>query len=416
MPHIAETTGYELRFAQAIDALAMDLPQVIAQREAIERGGQALIEAFAVDPDFFDSKVHTLFFASLGQRYANLEDGRDELTTDAYVKEKEFIGCATAMLVLDKSGDYKSFKSLLDSDELVDAATKENVFNHFTNRQVTEELRRAIGEGLLDEVKARMGITSENEDPYEVRVLNIGQNLALQGMSPTRPKGSGDSNEAHYEEIAADYEKYEAGLEANTEAFRKSIGLHSEVPPAWVTTVGGKRTLCVPLPVIEKILYRDQLPAAEYSESDRQRDIGVLEHEYVHTQGGLNLDHEIYYGIALEERRAEFFAGDRTGYDDIKAFFMDLAGVTALNIYKAFPKHPKGGDIENFYVAIAQDLDLQATLQLALVAPESYIKDGGDLQQTVNSYLGGTDALVKRLYEQLTADPIKEQRVAEQLG
>ena len=64
-----------------------------------------------------------------------------------------------------------------------------SVYERFTNQEVTRDLKQAIADGLLDGVKARMGITPEVEEPYEVRVLNVTSErtsyMATDGIKPS---------------------------------------------------------------------------------------------------------------------------------------------------------------------------------------------------------------------------------------
>jgi hypothetical protein len=391
------------RFSEIVNDIASDVPEVAERQDAIVEYGQELVEEFGIDKTLFTDKAHAFFFVALADRYSQLETRRAEMTVSEYAKHKEFVADAVMMLARDKSEYYDSVKDLLGVREGLTEHDVKEVHDRFTNRQVTEELREAIDkEGLLDAVKQRLGVTPDNEDPYELRVLNVATDQIAIGM---RPLSSEDLK---------DYEAYIGGLRDNTEEFSIALG-GREIGVAWNVTLDGVRYLNVPLPIAEKLLYTSEQRGPEHTNRIRERDFGVLEHEYTHTQGGLNLDSRTYYGIEIEEVRAEQFSDNKNGYEDAKGFIDDLAVAANFNI-RGLLNSPKGGFPGEFYTALATKIGLQETLEFALTIPGTY--KGGDpenLQTHTSNYVGDPDSLIQRVYEKSITDPDKAQEIQDRI-
>jgi hypothetical protein len=159
----------------------------------------------------------------------------------------------------------------------------------------------------------------------------------------------------------------------------------------------------MPLPFVEKILYQDQERAKYYDESSFNRDFAIFEHEYTHTQGGLNLDASISFGMSLEERRAEFFSGDKNGYQDIKGSLMDISAISGIKFIDDMENKIKGGSAAELYTNIAEQIGLDSMLELIIVPPKAYISESRPLQAEAANYLGGLDGVTERIYNRLIA-------------
>ncbi|MEK7153095.1 MAG: hypothetical protein AAB834_04050, partial [Patescibacteria group bacterium] len=298
----AQQAESEAALNRQLDSLSIQIPEIEENRSCIAVGGHELLEGLQISPELFLDDAHTLFFAALAQRNAALERERESMTIDAYTGEKEFIFGAAMMLALNRSGLFDQFRTIINQEDIYTEEQLEAAYDRYTNVQITVELQQAIDDGLLDEVKRRMGITADNEDPYVLHVLNIGDSRTFYGMAP---------------DVSNELLAYKAGLAAKTKEFMAATGAES-VPRAWVIRLKGRNHLNITLPNAEKILYPEEARSASYDSEQRRLDIATLEHEFAHTQGGLGLDAHIYYGVALEERRAELMAGDKMGYNDAK--------------------------------------------------------------------------------------------------
>lgn len=390
---------------QSLEQAGQRVPEIAANRPEIEQGCAELEEAFGVSPEFYEDEAKVMFFAALGQRSNQLEAAKEDMTVSQYAAHKEFIFNATAMLVGKQGAHYDEYKYLLNKEaDNSDETALLSVYNKYKNKQVSAELEQAIAGGMLDDVKKRLGITPDNEDPYELMVLNLSDNYNLHGMMPTVPEGLGDKPYGdpawlEYNDDQQAYNQYAADMLTNAAQFQRDLGTEGRIPGAWVTTLNGRRYLNVPLPVAEKLLYPEETRSDYYKDYDRRNDLAVLEHEYTHTQGGLAIDNNVNYGINFEERRAEAFSEDHLGYMDIKYELIDIKLVSGFNAKETLLSRPKGGTQAEFYGDLMNTVGLQEGLEISLRPPATYVEDVRPLQKSVAEYLGPMDAVVERLHE-----------------
>ena len=408
----AEPTPGEVAFSASLAGLAEDVSEIAESTTAIEHHGRELVRTLDIAPELFDNRANTLFLSALSQRSARLEEHKDTIPDDAYTAEKTFIFDAAVLLAGRRSGHYEDLKDLISREDTVSEAALAGVYSRFTNKQVTADLQKAIDNGLFAEVRQRLGIAGkEDEDPYVLHVLNVGTKDVLHGMNPASNiiGLTGDALREELSDVKA-YEGYAAGLAANTKDFLQQTG-RTELAMAWAIELDGVRHLCVALPTAEKLLYTDQRRSSHYRPEDHEREQAILEHEYAHTQGeSLIPDHNIYYGISFEEVRAEQMSGNKHGYEDAKGFvYIDLQLMTSVDYKATITGSPRGGSASKFYVALAQRIGLQQTLEVALVVPEKYLEDTRPMQQQVNAYLGGYNGVLKRMYE--TASPSRQAQI-----
>lgn len=418
----AEVVHHDIGFQPVVAQLSHEIPEVAAHQEGIVARGEELIDEFGLKPEFLEDGAHALFFSAIAQRYDDLEQRKDTLSVDEYTREKEFIADATVLLALGSSEYYDEMKPLIDTNNKHETEYEEVVYDKFTNVPVSKELARAIHEtDLLAGVKGRLGVTAENEDPFEVRVMNISDETTLGGMHPSMPKALENEpyNSKGWRDFEADteaFKEYAEGLQAGAKQFREALDFQGRIPGAWVADVKGVKTLVISLPFAEKILYKDETRASYYSEDDWDRDFAVLEHEYTHTQGGLNLGGNVFYGVAAEEKRAERFSRDRNGYGDIKGADLDLHIVAGIDTATFMDSETKGGTAESFFTMIAKEVGLQTALEMALTVPSAYVEDEArPLQAHVARHLGGPDELTKRIYHKVLQDPASRAAMDERM-
>jgi len=362
-----------------------DLKEVESNLESIVAAAHELVRRHQIQAEFFADKAQTLLFIALAHRLSEIQ----HLPQEQRQQDETFINSATILLTLKKSGHFDELRESIGSQYIIPEETEVAVYEKFTNHQLTAELMQAIEKGMLDQVKQRLGITVDNESPYELKVLSIGDEFSAHGMQPhVSQEMSEDYNHPDWPETNINFDLYKEwikGLEKRKEDFGAAIGRPGDVPLAWITHLGNRQFLCLPQPFAEKLLHPDQQRAKYYEDADRQRDFAILEHEYVHTQNGLPLNGQIFFGMALEERRAELFSGDRQGYGDIKAFFSDLEVINGFNI-KEFLVNTKTKEPAEVYRDLAATIGLQATLELSLITPKAYVSETRPLQEAIAVY------------------------------
>ncbi len=412
----AQMSPAEQAFYNSLDTVAGMVPEINVDRVEIESGGRQLIEEFDIDQSLFEGETETLLFGAIAQRSAQLEANKNSMTDDEYRDEKTFIADSTMLLALDKSGLYPQVAESIRTDPELSDRQIASVYDKYTNHQVSAELTEAVKSGvLLKDVKERMHITDDDEDPYDVRVLNIANGKSLFGMNPTIDYGSLTPRTKEWDDAMStteDFKKYQAELMDNEEAMKAELGETIPFAQAWVEVVGGRKQLCLPLPMAEKLLYKDEARTSLYTEKAQEADLAILEHEYVHTQKNVNVGNSVFLGVTLEELRAEHFSGNKQGYYGIKNASTDLKLITGLSTSETLEDAAASGDPFTTYSTFANTIGLQRTLEYALLPPSEYIHDARPMQKGVNEYLGGHNAFTQRLYDAEAADPEKREAMS----
>ncbi len=395
--------------SEKYSAKLLELSGVIPEIEArpeIAEAGKHLIEEYGLEPTLFDDEGRMIVFTSLATRLSDLEAG-GSLDGDA---EKVFIENTLALLAHEHSEFFASSSDELRSDTgEYDDATRKLIYERYTDTRLSVELQNAIKNGLLSEVKAKLKISSENEDAYTIKVLSIGSQMQTNGLDAPRPDyDSLDYKKAEDRQIAEEasiayneVSAWKTKLEERGKAFARELGKDDLFADAWVTTIEGVQNLCISSALAEKLLDPKLTESSKsYNEGDAARDRATLEHEYTHTQGGINLDNEVYFGINIEELRAESFSGNKLGYQDIKSFSRDYEVITGQNITEELVSRAKGGSKTEIYGAIANQVGLREVVGVLLASPAAYIENqSNNIARSTHEYLGGYDGILKSLME-----------------
>ena len=405
-----QTTDLNEKLKASLDNIALKIPEIAENREIIEKGGQALIEDFNLMPEFFDDEAHSMYFAALAQRNGDLISAIESDTTrDSLAKEKEFIHDAMALVALDKSKNYDQFANLVDSTEETSDEYDRMVYEKYTNQEATDKIKALVDGGLLDAVKSRLGVTPENESHYDIKVLNVGNDYARSEMVPQQPGLFGGDKEVSYNDF----------LKAANQSFlaESKMGA-SDVPLAWKQEIDGVKTLVLPLPVAEMI--SDPEGKIKGDKEQREQTLkelqSIIEHEYVHTQGGLTLDEKSLIGITLEEIRAEEYSGNGQGYQECKIAAMYINVATAFDVIGQMKQSAKGGDCATMFAEISNKLGLQPALELNLSLPTAYLNGDSQIRAAINEHLGGLNGFVARLCENDRFKARSDLRFAEYAG
>jgi hypothetical protein len=392
-------------FTTQLDRLVGGTPELGERREQIERSAREIIEKYEIKPELFADEGRALVFGALADRWAESSNATD------VVGEEQFLSDA---LVLLGHGYSDTLGSLYDatnpSKNGPSEAEQLKAYDRFTDHQLSADLRRAVDAGLLGEVKGRLGITHENEDPFEIRVLSIGDATGTYGLAAPRFPDDLPENrdeklllmKTHSDDVEA-VKEWRKGLEKRGQELATALGEEGLFATAWITEVEGKTLLCLPAPVAEKLLDSRLTDGnAYYSDIDRDRDIASFEHEYTHTQGGVNANSEVSIGMNLEELRAEHFSGNKLGYQEVKGFFNDIAEITGKPIKDDFDGRIKGGTSAEIYAELASQVGLSSMLEVVMIPPANYLRDqSNEYIRRVDSYLGRFDGTQQRIYEKL---------------
>lgn len=394
------------QFNHAFEVAQQAVPELQLNHEATQQAGAEIINTFGVRAELFKDPARSLVFSCIADRWSKIADKEP----DRQEAERDFLSDATALLAHEYADNLQDAHDAIAEKSGRDEADILRAYDKYTDQQLTEELNGRIKNGLLDSVKQRLGVTAENEDQYEVRVLSInGHDGNYMGLSDEQidwdnvPKDWNETQKIIDEHnitknITDDHWKR---LADRAEEFAKAIGSEGLFAPAWVTRLEGKTLLCLPQPVAEKILDQSLTENTPwYSQDDWERDFAFIEHEYTHTQGGFNLDHGVQYGINIEEVRAEFYSGNKQGYHDVKGLFQDISLVTGENMRNGFDGLEKGGTAAEMYASIAKAVGVDNTLDVLLAVPLNYAKDQTNpyIGAAIN-HIGGYDGIIQRLID-----------------
>lgn len=413
--------------------LATQYPKVEGlQDEETIAAARELTDFFEVKPSFFEgeeAQARTLILSSYAKRYADID--KDD-PSPANVAEKTHVANGVFILVkehTDKFGDLKKTLAQEAGHDRTDGNAAE-VIDKFTQPELTRDMSEKIErEGMLQGVRGRLGITDSNEDPFELHVLSITDGSDTYGIGQKYPEEGWPTSEdwrsdpeaarrqsRHMDDVAGAGREWENGLKAKTEKFMLEYGSNA-IPGAFMTDSAGRRFLSVSAPYAEKITYNDDQENrfSHYSEDDYAREFAILEHEYTHTQGGLSTE-GVFFGINMEERRAEYFSGDKQGYQDIKAFFSDLRIATGFDITEYFDNHVKGGTREDIYAEVASVVGLDMLVEVLTAVPKTYLQDqSSQVNRDVVGHLGSYEGVIGRLKQRAEADPTEAKAMAERL-
>lgn len=406
-------------FSSFLDKSSEVVPEIGENRELLETTGKELIDKYQIGEEFFGDDGRALTFTAIANRWATVERPY----------EKVFLEDALTLLAAEHSAPLKEINDWVVAHESdtknYDEETAMTVYDRYTHNELTEKMRAAVNNDLLADVKESLGVTADNEDPFDLRVLSIGTEYTRNGIRPPAfpdrdsLKGSDEDKEAQNNAASAqhaDFTRWSKGLDRRTEEFKQAIG-QKEVAPAWINRFEKHGTvLCIPMTTAEKLLSPEITENDRYyTETDRAREIATLKHEYTHTQGGLTLNNGISFGIGLEEIRAEYFSGNKMGYQDAKAFDLSLGMITGKSSPFYFKEKIKGGDPFSVYGELASRIGLNRLLEVIMVRPNNYDADQSNLlQANIAEHLGGYDAVLNRLREDQIAAG-KEAEVEERI-
>lgn len=393
-------------YTEQLNQLSVTLPEVAEKREAIESASAEIISQCGIQPSLFENPARSVVFTGIASRWAE----NTQQTGDEARREHGFLMDTLTLLAYEHSDMLGAFTSELE-DKPMPVDRKLAVYDKYTDPRLSAEITQAIDSGLLDDVKQRMGITADNEDPYEVRVLSIDSNGdTAYGLSAPDYQMPVDVTPENRDEWLKDFQEqqlvhkqvqdYKEGLEQRAKTFAAELG-GELFAPGWVTRVGDKTLLCITMPLAEKILDKSLTEhSTMYDDDEHARDIAFLKHEYVHTQGRLDVDKHGVLGINLEERRAEHFSGDKHGYTDVKSLLKDVKIASGLDVLDMYDKRPKGGSAEEVYADVAQQIGLANMVELLVAAPRNYLtKQGNRFLSHAMETLGDYDGVVGRILE-----------------
>lgn len=379
-------------FKDYLDHLSTVVAEVAVESERIARGASLLIETFGVTPEFFEDSNRSTIFASLALSAAKVQEaaGRHE-DPHELSRKQGFIANATFLLTRKYTTRYQDLSA--DHEAQVNAGrskvTKAS-WDKFEQPELSAALSSYIDRhGILDRLKARFG--SDGMLP-QYHVLSIGQqpsfhfDLKKNGISWPEAKA------------------WDNGIAARTQTVAKTIpdGELLSKSSGFAVTFDGQTHVYLPAPAAELLMAEERgiVPNQYMIDTDRaERTKGTIRHEFTHTKGSVLVSNE--FGRSLEERRAEYFAGDSGEYFEVKGFFRQLQLLHGDFIGDLFEQalDSKHTDTPvNIYELIGKHFGMEEVAEIAASQPNAYVNHTkSSFTKNMLASLGGYAAIIERI-------------------
>jgi hypothetical protein len=378
-------------FRDQLEVLEGEFPEIAGHAGEIALRGDSLIIDHGFKESFFTDPARALVFSALTLRHIEHRRSREKP-----LAEKRLINESLKLLVASHNES---------EDLLKEQSSLMSVYDDFTHPELTALMRGFVEEGGLDKVKRRLRVSPGNEDPYDLRVLAYSTLGGASGLLPARNFWDDDKDIEENQRILRQLKdvrevvnEYHRGLTKKQKEFTERTGEDVSSSAGFVVTVGGKRLLCLPMPLAEKILYPELTQYSDYDTWDYRFDYAVLSHEYTHTQGRADLfPNVISFGIGLEERRADFFSGIPT-YVDMFGLHTDLHLATGWDVRDLFRSNPKGGTPYEIYGDFALRFGLKNLVDLLGIIPDSYRRRHKRLS-VISDIIGPVDQFIGDLLD-----------------
>lgn len=380
-----------------IEDLKEQIPEIETEQGRIVRGGAELISRFQVRPEFFQAVDRSLIFFSLALNNARQQElvaaGRNVAVPG---EQREFIGNATFLLTrrfADAHPELVALHERQTKDGPEGERANLRTVEKYQQPELTAQLRSYVQEeGVLDEIQKRLGLEQKGEEVAPIHVLSIGQ--TTQGFFETQI-----SNEVGEAEFAA----WLVGIGRRTEDFASSVprGELAAKANAYTFEAAGHHHICLPQLAAELVLAERNglnLKASEAVRTARQWVLASIGHEYVHARYPVEVEDE--FGLSLEERRAEWFSGDKGEYFEVKRFFRHLQilyGRDIGDMLNQIIADRKYGQETSIYSLLANEYGLGKVAEIAGAQPNGYVKHAeSTFARDMTKALGGFDRLIVR--------------------
>lgn len=388
---------------EAIADLGTEVPEINSDYELISVMANSLVESYSIDPEFFKDKTKTLLFSALAQRLGQVR-AQPDMPGEQRIHEELFINNALILLLRDHTPLAQNHKLDIDKSSDISEESVLHIYDRYTNHQLTAELEQAVAAGLFGDLAQRLGVLPDTQDAFGLRVMSLGTDTMTHGLIPPMTSEMElDWQDPGWDDTAL-AQNYIKDLSQRAQQFSAEVKQEiNEGHIAWRLRLGNRQFMCIPQPIAEKILHTDQKRADYYEANNmREGELAAIKHEYVHTQRDISADEDGFFGLSMEERRAEYFSGDRLGYKDVKGFFDDVNVLTGFNFTDFLEQHRQATK-EETYIDLANTFDLQTLLEMSLIVPRPYLSDNRSLQKQANQHLGGYDAVLARIYKKQVA-------------
>jgi len=387
-----------------IDSQASESAEIAAHTEEIKAGAAALIETFQVKPEFFDEPKRSTIFMSLAYMLHNtqLTSQQPEPDQAEIDRRNRFINGAT--LLLTRKFTHTNTEVIAEHERLATAGRSPHETQHILRRHEHRELTSALNEYVQrHETFAPIDNRLEGADrePFELHVLSMG----------TVPLFDSTDNGIEIGELL-DWQK---GLQRRSDELRVSMpdGDLLVRAAAFANEADGVRHIYMPMGSAEMVLARERgIVLSKYAGNAVAAIIKTLQHERAHTYSDILCEQE--FGVALEERWAEYLSGDYGGalgsnrssntvgsYGEIKQLFNSigvLTGHETTDMLEKIIEDKRARRATNPYRLLADSYGLESVAEIAAAHPDAYIDTvKSPLTRNMLEALGGTADIIRRV-------------------
>lgn len=404
----AGSLGFNLNVSMQAEHPNLSIEQIETRNQLVLKTAEGIARELGVGEDFLKKPENAILFTAAADSWVNIETNSADQNKQKKAREKEML--ADFLLIL--SGEDSAFvQSLKDTSPEEarrfvesDIDKKESKdWDDFLDRYSDEETARKVenilskkGEGsFLVDQRASLNI-DENEQPFRVRVIKVGERYDLmkagvyekvkwpefpaEDASPEEKekyRKESDAAGAELERQQAIAEPYKAAQKEYKDTLEPK---HGPMPVAFVhhTETGTELVLRAPqaLTLINYFGKDMLLPEDEYDRSDIDRILATIRHEFGHTQKSFLRGAHSQLGLSWEERKAELVSGDKMGYQDVKYMFSGLSMATKIDSVTLIKEAIKEDNVlASVLVKAGNAYGLRIALLLTVSKPLPYEKN-----------------------------------------
>ena len=292
--------------------------------------------------------------------YNSLAEGFTFTTAFPSTKRASLAALAIARLAADNSTDLDTYKNelyLLSIDHLstLPSGISDSAFTTFNDGKAARSLFEQYKDSDLSQ--------------------KFSSTLESSGVKSDVEKSLGISTLSAATTIVMNFDSSSDGQRA----FNAKHGNMSAEPTMWVESYDGSVYVLATKDYAEDFI-------ADPSGSTRNK----VAHELVHTQQNYVIGD---LGHSIEERRAEYFSGDKSAYYDVKQLYTYFTVFSGFDLLGAFTTHP--ADPDSYYLAIYSQLGIETANKLLADVPVAYEVQSTSPAGIIASFTQGHDGIIQ---------------------
>lgn len=400
-------------FSDVIDRFGVDNQEVADRKEELELAGAELIESFGVKPEFFEDESRAAIFTSLAGNHASATKTKETDSWTENTRKKEFVANAAFLLTRNFSTNSEELNALHEKQQLGESGVAFSeglygkVMEKYTDASLSKEImEEATKAGVFTEVLAKLGINEKDATTIKVSVLSTGR--YSDDIDFLKEENGVTRQEAN---------EWAKGLEKRAKKAAKELPHMQDIELAlkaagFATTIDGEEHLVIPMAAAEAFLAGKHGVKLDTNwRADRpERVKSLLQHEFTHLQKSTRVEGS--FGYTIEERRAEYFSGDRSEYFQEKTFLTNLSLLNGKHIIKLFDEQAElrqAGQEVSIYKMLMDTYGVDVMAQIAAAVPAVYMRyEKSEFMKGMTQNLGTYDQIIAEQARALPADKKQE--------